>query len=94
MRVCVKSIRWVEMKRAVLQRVSRLQAECKCLVCECSLVGRKSIRGDCEPCYRATLRAVNKGETTDEKRVEDGKWLATEKPGRKPSNPVTVELRR
>lgn len=94
MRVCVRSVEWLDMKKAVLARVNKLQAENKCLACECSLEGQKSIRGDCERCYRATKRAIAYGLTTDSKRVEEGKWLPCAAPGPKPSNPVTVELRR
>jgi hypothetical protein len=94
MRFCVKAIKWLEMKKSVLARISRLQAEGKCLSCEGSLEGKRSVRGDCLRCYKATLRAIAGGLTTDEARTEEGKWLSCALPGRKPSNPVTVELRR
>jgi hypothetical protein len=94
MRVCVRSIEWIEMKKNVAMLVAKLQAEGKCLACGLPLDGGKVVRGAHEKCAKATYRAIAAGKTTDAKRVEDGKWLPAENGGRKPSNPVTIELRR
>jgi hypothetical protein len=92
MQVSVKSTVWMEMRKSVMARISRLLGELKCLSCECCLANQRSIRGTCMRCYKATLRAIAKGLTTDAERTEDGKWLSCAAPGRKPSNPVTIEL--
>jgi hypothetical protein len=92
MRVFVKAVEWIDMKKNVAAKVAKLLAEGKCLSCEQPLAGEKSIRGCHVRCAKATYRGIFSGATTDAKRVEDGKWLPPGKPGRKPSNPVSVEL--
>jgi hypothetical protein len=92
MRVQIKTSDWVEMKRSVALRIAKLQAEGRCLACGEPLGNGKVVRGCHERCARATYRAIWKRKTTDAQRVEDGKWLPPAQAGRKPSNPVSVEL--
>jgi len=92
MRILVKAVEWIEMKKSVAMRVAKLQAEGKCLACELPLGEGRVVRGCHEKCAKATYRAIFSKKTTDTKRIEDGKWLSAESGGRKPSNPVSVEL--
>lgn len=63
-----------------------------CLACGQPLDGTV-VRGCHERCYKATMRAVARGETTEAERIKAGKLLASETGGRPPSNPVSKELR-
>jgi hypothetical protein len=92
MRVSVRSIEWVEITRIVRMAIARLQVEGKCLACCQPLGDGKVVRGCHEKCAKATYRAIAAGKTTDAKRVEEGKWLPAETGGRKPTNPVSIEL--
>jgi hypothetical protein len=83
---------WIEITRNVLMSVSKLQADGNCLACGLPLGNGKKVRGCHEKCAKATYRCIAAGKTTDEKRVEEGKWLPAETGGRKPSNPVSIEL--
>jgi hypothetical protein len=92
MRVPVRVIEWLEMKKNVIARIAKLQAEGRCLACEQPLDDGKTVRGCHMRCAKATYRAIAANKTTDSKRVEDGKWLPAAEGGRPPSNPVTIEL--
>lgn len=63
-----------------------------CVACLEPLDDTRTVRGCHERCYRATLNAVAKGLTTIEERIRAGKLLERETAGRKPVNPVSVEL--
>ena len=63
-----------------------------CLGCLQLLNDEKPISGLHPKCHRATLRAIAAGKTTRDERVREGKMLPRGKAGRKPSNPVTIEL--
>jgi DNA-directed RNA polymerase subunit RPC12/RpoP len=80
------------MRKSVAMRVAKLQAECKCLACEQPYGNEDLIRGCHKRCAKATYRAISNNRTTDSKRVQEGKWLPAMRTGRKPSNPVTIEL--
>lgn len=84
--------RLVEVKRVAQSRIAKAQSERLCVACMEKLDGSRTIRGCHERCYRATLRAILAGRTTEQERVADGKLLERDTPGRNPSNPVSVEL--
>lgn len=81
----------VEVKKSVLAKVARCQQEGICLACGKPLSGRV-VRGCHVACHQATLRAIQAGKTTDEQRVQEGKWLPPSPGGRKPTNPVSREF--
>lgn len=83
--------RFVTVKRNALRRIAKAQAENLCFACLEPLSG--TVKRHChERCYRATLRQVEKGATTIEQRVSEGKLAGDADKGRPPSNPVTMEL--
>ena len=94
MRAMIYEPRFITVKREALKRIAKAEAEGLCLACLQPL-GEGTIKRHChERCYRATLRQVERGTTTIEKRVADGKLAGeSDNKGRPPSNPVTVELR-
>jgi hypothetical protein len=92
MRVRISIEGWVEVKRGAVQRVAKCQSQKLCLACEQPLGDCRVVRGCHERCAKATYRAIESGKTTDAKRIEEGKWLTAEQGGRKPSNPVSIEL--
>lgn len=82
----------VRVSKAAQQRFDRAANEALCLACLQPLNGQTPI-GGCHPkCHRATLRAIAAGKTTRDDRVREGKLLPRGKCGRKPSNPVSIEL--
>lgn len=74
-----------------MSRIEIASKEGLCVACMQPLNGRRSIRGCHVKCHRATLRAIERGETTEAKRVEEGKFLAPQKGGRPRSNPVSLD---
>lgn len=79
------------MKRSAKQRLARAERESLCVACMKPLDNGTIKRGCHERCYRATLRAIEKGRMTMADRLAEGKILEAEDGGRKPSNPVSVE---
>lgn len=91
MRAVVSIVRYVVLKKSARQRIAKCEAEDLCLACMKPLEG--IVRRHChQRCYKATLRAVEKGLTTIEERVAEGKLGGDDKGGRPSQNPVTVEL--
>lgn len=90
MRVAVKEVRWVQVKRSAKQRLAKAESEGLCVACMEPLDGMVK-RGCHERCYIATRRAIERGIWTMEERLAEGKILEAETPGRKPSNPVSIE---
>lgn len=81
------------MMNAVAQaRIRKATKERLCVACMEPLNGESPLRGCHERCYRATLRAIERGDTTEEDRMLEGKFLKRGKGGRKPSNPVTMDV--
>lgn len=86
--------RMVRVKPEAIRHIERCQSEGKCLACDRKVPsGQRVIRGLCEACYQATLRAIGRGDFTQEERIKAGKLLARRPGGRQPSNPVTREAR-
>ncbi len=81
------------MKRSVIQRIAKCEAEGLCMSCLKPIGESRVVRGCHERCARATYRAIKDGKLTDEQRVAEGKWLETAQRGPKPTNPVTIEAR-
>lgn len=92
MRALIFERRWVVVRKAARERIERAAREGLCVACMQPLDGTSVKRGCHERCYRATLRAVEQGKTTIAERVSAGKLLERSECGRRPSNPVTVEL--
>lgn len=80
------------MDRTARIRVNKCEKEGLCYACMKPLSGRV-VRKCHEACARATYRAIQRGECTDEQRIAEGKWSEASPGGRKPSNPVTIEVR-
>lgn len=93
MKVRVFVTRWIQMKRSAVARIAKCEKEGLCTACLQPLGESRVVRGCHEKCARATYRAIERGEMTDEQRVADGKWLEASQRGPKPSNPVTVEAK-
>lgn len=94
MRVRVLVEKWVIVKKSAVERLQKCQRERLCLACMQPLKeGEKPIRGCHSKCARATYRAISSGAFTDAQRVSEGKWLDRDRPGPKPTNPVTEEAR-
>lgn len=73
------------------ERVDKAKREGLCVACMQPLNG-KSLRG-CHPkCHRATLRAIERGETTEEARIAEGKFLPAGKGGRRRTNAVSIDV--
>lgn len=92
MQLAVTEWRYVEVKQSTKRRIEKADREQLCLACLQPLASSEAIRGVHPKCYRATMRAIASGRTTDSERVLNGKLAERSKPGRKPSNPVSQEL--
>ena len=92
MQVAIQSVELVEMKKQIVLRVAKLQAECKCLACEQPLGDDRVIRGVHVRCYDGIRRCIKSGKTTEIKVVTEGVMLPVAKVGRKPSNPAVLRL--
>jgi len=88
----VMTERFVEMNAAAEARLTKARKEQLCVACMQPLNGERSIRGCHVCCHRATLRAIDRGDTTEMQRVLEGKFLPPAKGGRKISNPVTKDV--
>lgn len=64
-----------------------------CVACLQPLEATKVVRGCHERCYRATVRAIRRGDFSEEERVNSGKLLPPKSGGGRPTNPVTIEAR-
>jgi hypothetical protein len=84
--------RYLEVNAAAEQRVADARKQKLCVACMEPLGSDVPIRGCHCKCHRATLRAIERGDTTEIQRVLEGKFLPKKKGGRKPSNPVTQDV--
>jgi len=91
MRVALIEIGYIEVKRSAKQRLAKAEDEKLCVACMKPLGEGRVKRGCHERCYRATLRAIEKGQLTLADRLADGKILEAGDGGRRPSNPVSIE---
>jgi hypothetical protein len=94
MKVQVWSAGYVEVDRTAKRRIAKAEDEGLCKACMFPLDDTRTIRHCHERCWRATRRAILRGECTDEERVAEGKLGEIGDLGRVPTNPVTVELRK
>lgn len=62
-----------------------------CVACLQPLYGQVT-RGCHQKCYRGTLRAIEKGLTTELERMVQGKLLPCAKTGPRPTNAVLVQV--
>ncbi len=92
MQVSIKETRWIEVKKSAMERITKAQTEGLCVACMQPLDAMRVIRGCHERCYKATIRAIDKGLTTEADRVAAGKLLESQTGGREPTNAVTKEL--
>lgn len=93
MRFAIQILKSIELSKAAQKRIHKCESEGLCQACLEPFDGTRVIRGTHERCYRATMRAISAGETTEEARVAEGKLAPRETAGRKPSNFVTIEVR-
>lgn len=80
----------VRMKRGAAERIEKCQREGLCVACLKPLEKGRVIRGCHESCRRLTQIRIDRGDWTQEQRIAEGKLLPL-RPGRRPSNPVTLE---
>lgn len=92
MQVAVTEIRYVEVKKSARDRLAKAEKECLCVACMEPLGDGVIKRGCHEKCYQATRRMIQRGLTTEADRVAAGKLLESDQGGRKPSNPVTLDV--
>jgi hypothetical protein len=92
MQVQIIKIELITVEKKALQRIAKAAAEGLCVACLKPLDETRTVRHCHERCYRATLRAIKAGKTTEEERLREGKLLECDEVGRKASNPVTCEL--
>jgi hypothetical protein len=89
--VCeIRRFQVVKLGIAAKRRIAKAKAEKLCVACLQPLYGVQA-RGCHYKCYRATLRAIEKGLTTEAERMVEGKLLPCARPGRV-ANPVMLEL--
>ena len=92
MRVAVYEKRWIQVRKAARERIDKARRLNLCVACMQPIVdGERVVRGCHNRCYFATYRQIKAGKYTDAERVRDGKLLESAEPGRKPSNPVSLE---
>lgn len=91
MKVAVWEVRYVDMKRNAKQRIAKAEREGLCVACMEPLGDGVVKRGCHEKCYAATRRAIKRGVWTLSDRLAEGKLLEYSTPGRKPTNPVSIE---
>lgn len=84
--------RFITVKRAAVERVTKCEKEGLCCGCLRPVDPLAARRGLCGGCYHATRRAINSGKTTEQKQMADGRMLESKPSGRKPSNPVSVDV--
>lgn len=92
MRVAITEVRWVEVNREARQRLAKAEKENLCVACMQPLDHSRTVRGCHERCYRATIRGIAKGQTTEAERIEEGKLHELPDYGSRATNPVTKEL--
>ncbi len=92
MRVSVFVTRLVEVNKTAMRRIAKAVEEGLCCACMQPLGKGRVVRGLHMTCLKATYRAIAAGKCTEDERVQEGKMLSKTKGGRKPSNPVTVDL--
>lgn len=90
----VFEVKEVAITEAGKLRIEKAEANNLCVGCMQPHNEKRKIRGCHESCYKATTRAIERGITTEVKRVSEGKLLPSNVTGRPPSNPVTMELRK
>lgn len=92
MQVAQTICRYITLTKLARQRIAKAEAEGLCVACLTPLDETRTIRGCHERCYRATTRAIKSGKTTEKERMQAGKLLSNAEPGKKPSNPVSLEF--
>jgi hypothetical protein len=92
MRALIHSLRYVNVKKSAMDRIAKCERDGLCLACLEKLDGRV-IRACHERCVKATKRAIERGDFTEDERVRDGKLGESSPGGRPASNPVTIEAK-
>lgn len=93
MQVFIYEKRLVSVRRAAKERIERCAKEGRCVAClEKTHPNERTIRGMHMRCYFATGRAIKSGRTTEAERIQEGKMLEAQPGGRKPVNPVTLDV--
>lgn len=92
MRLEIRKTGWVTVKKVAKDRLAKCEGEGLCCAClERIKEGQRPIRGMHPACYYATQYGIKTGKFTESERVKEGKMLPPGKPGRKPTNPVSLE---
>jgi hypothetical protein len=82
----------IELNDEAKERLAKAETKNLCVACMEPLDETRVVRGCHERCYRATMRSVANGKTTEAQRIAEGKLLVSEPGGGSPSNPVTKEI--
>lgn len=92
MRALVMEKRYVLVTTAGKRRITRCEKDDLCVACLQPMENERSVRGMHSRCSKATWRLIEDGKTTEADRVAAGKMLEKSQPGRKPTNPVTLDV--
>lgn len=80
------------MRKSARERVEKAKAEKLCTGCMLPRGDSRIVRGQhFSTCYKASLRLIASGVVTESELVASGRMLPKAKPGRKASNPITLE---
>lgn len=81
------------MNEQAQKRLSEAVEKGLCVACLEPLGNAKVVRGCHERCYRATVRAIQRKDFSEQERIDAGKLLPPKSGGGQPTNPVTIEAR-
>jgi hypothetical protein len=84
---------FVTVRKEVRDKITRCRREQLCFGCEQKLGDGVKYRHAHEACYRALMRSVDRGETTDEELIAEGLLAEHSEPGRRVKNPAAKALR-
>lgn len=93
MRVQVRKVGYITVKPEVHKRIAKCESQNLCYACLQRIKADESVvRHNHERCYRALLRAIERGATTDDICVEKGLMASQASAGRKPNHPALKDL--
>lgn len=84
----------IKLKKEVIARIERLQAENKCIACECEFLPgeRKTCGVHGDTCYQSQNYAIKKGLVTVRQLIEAGERLVPTSGGRPPASSYAAKL--
>ena len=84
----------IKLKKEVIARIERLQAQNKCIACECEFSAgeRKTCGVHADTCYQSQNYAIKKGIKTVRQLIEAGERLVPTPGGRPPASAYAARL--